>query len=423
MGLLTLGHAAARRRCLQAAAAALVLGAATARPASAAPDLTVSVDLRAVAADATPSFLDGGLGKFRHGESGFELGRLRLALDQSLGETLELHLDASSWGDDDRNPIDLTEAFAEWRPVPRSDFRTRVRAGLFYSPGSLENRAEGWESPYSISFSALNTWIAEEIRTVGVEASLDHLGRLSGGAHDLGAFVGVYGWNDPAGVLIAQHGFALHDRQTLLFGRVGGTAPAPVSNRQLFHEIDGRPGYYVGARWRWLDRLEARAMHYDNRGDPTSAKPSIADFAWLTRYDSVGLRGEAGERLTLIAQWLDGYTAVQPPFGRFEWTFSAWYLLANTHAGPYGATLRYDEFRRDNVVNAATPTPARDAGSAWTVAWTYGRANSPWRLAVEASRVHSRSDDRLAYGMPALADESRLEVSLRYRFTSRPGLE
>ena len=151
-----------------------------------APDVTISVDLRAIAADVPPSFLDGGLGKFRYGESGLELGRLRVALDQSIGETLKLHLDASSWGDDDRNPIDLTEAFVEYRPVPRRDWRTRVRAGLFYSPGSLENRADGWESPYSISFSALNTWIAEEIRTVGVEASLDHLGRLSGGNHDLG---------------------------------------------------------------------------------------------------------------------------------------------------------------------------------------------------------------------------------------------
>ena len=406
-----------------AAVAALCCSAVLAPVAAAAPDFSLSVDLRAVATDATPSFLDDGLGKSRYGESGLELGRLRLAIDQALGETLQLHFDASSWGDDDRNPIDLTEAFAEWRPVPRSDWRTRLRAGLFYSPASLENRADGWESPYSISFSALNSWIAEEIRTIGIEASFDHLGRLSGSGHDLGASVGVYGWNDPAGVLVAQHGFALHDRQTLLFGRVGGTGPAPVRNRQLFHEIDGRPGYYVGARWRWLDRLEARAMHYDNRGDLTSAKPSIADYAWLTRYDSIGIRGEAGERLTLIAQWLDGYTAVQPPFGLFEWTFSTWYLLANTHAGPYGATLRYDDFRRDNVVNRATPTPARDAGSAWTVAWTYERPASPWRLAIEASRIHSRSEDRVDYGLPSLANESRLELSLRYRFASHRGLE
>ncbi len=391
--------------------------------ARAAPDLTISVDLRAIVADAAPSFLDRGQGKFRYSDTGLALGRLRIALDQPIGERLALHVDASSWGDDDRNPIDVTEAFVEFRPVPHRQWRTRLRAGLFHSPASLENRADGWESPYSISFSALNSWIAEEIRTIGVEASLEHLGRLAGGDHDVGAFVGVYGWNDPAGVLVARHGFALHDRQTLLFGRVGGTAPAAIQNRQLFHEIDGRPGYYLGARWRWRDRLEARAMHYDNRGDPRSFKPSISDFAWRTRFETAGVRGEVGERLTLIAQWLDGDTAAQPAFGLLEWTFRAWYLLASTHSGPYGATLRYDDFRRANVLNAVTRARVRDAGSAWTAAWTRERPGSPWRLAIEASRVHSRSDNRLALGLPTLADESRLELSWRYRFSSRRGLE
>ena len=402
---------------------ALAALACAATRAAAAPDFTVSVDLRAIAADAAPSFLDGGLGKFRYGESGLALGRLRLALDQSIGETVKLHLDASSWGDDDRNPIDLTEAFIDYRPVPQGAWRTRLRTGLFYAPASLTNRADGWESPYTISFSALDSWLAEEIRSIGIEGSVDHLGRLAGGNHDIGAFVGVYGWNDPAGVTIARHGFALHDRQTLLFGRVGDPDRGPLQGRQLFHEIDGRPGYYVGARWRWLDRVEARAMHYDNLGEPSRAKPSIGDVAWRTRFDTLGVRAEAGERLTLVAQWLDGYTAARPPVGFFEWTFTTWYLLANTHAGPYGATLRYDDFRRPKLPNATSPRRTLERGSAWTLAWTWEPPASPWRLAVEGSRIHSRSDDRLALGLPTLADESRLEVSLRYRFDSRRGLE
>jgi hypothetical protein len=420
MGLLTRRGAVRNARVI-AAAALVALAAARAR---AAPDLTVEVDLRAIAADATPSFLDGGLGKFRYGESGLALGRLRLALDQPVGETLLLHVDATSWGDEDRNPIDLTEAFAELRPYPRDGWRVRMRAGFFYTPASLENRAEGWESPYGISFSALNSWIAEEIRTIGIEGSLDRLGRASGGEHDLGMFVGVYGWNDPAGTLVARHGFALHDRQTLLFGRVGEPGSGPVENRQLFHEIDGRPGYYVGARWRWRDRVEAQAMHYDNRGDPTEAKPSIDEYAWLTRFDTVGVRAEALDRLTLIAQWLDGYTAIAPPpVGLLEWEFSAWYLLGNFHAGPHGVTLRYDDFLMHNVANAVTFRRQRDAGTAWTLAWTYERDASPWRLAVEATRAQSRSSSRPAIGLPPLALESRLEVSLRYRFRSRPGIE
>jgi hypothetical protein len=405
--------------------AALVLAtlAGASTHATAAPDFSVSVDLRAIAAEATPSFLDGGLGKFRYGESGLALGRLRLALEQPIGETVKLRLDASSWGDDDRNPLGLTEAVVDFRPVPQGAWRPRLRTGLFHAPASLANRADGWESPYTISFSALDSWLAEEIRSIGVEGSIDHLGRLAGGDHDVGAFVGLFGWNDPAGVMIARHGFALHDRQTLPFGRVGDPDRGPVRGRQLFHEIDGRPGYYVGARWRWLDRLEARAMHYDSLGDLDGAKPSIDDVAWRTRFDTLGVRAEAGERLTLVAQWLDGYTAARPATGFFEWTFTSWYLLANTHAGPFGATLRYDDFRRPNLPNATTPRRTLERGSAWTIAWTWQPPASPWRLAAEASRIHSRTDDRLALGLPTLADESRLEVSLRYRFDSRRGLE
>ena len=41
---------------------------------------------------------------------------------------------------------------------------------------SLENRASGWESPYTLSYSAINSWLATEVRTLGVEAQLEWLG-------------------------------------------------------------------------------------------------------------------------------------------------------------------------------------------------------------------------------------------------------
>ena len=47
--------------------------------------------------------------------------------------------------------VDLTEAYLEYRPYPRAGFRSRVRLGAFYPPMSLENRATGWETPYTIT--------------------------------------------------------------------------------------------------------------------------------------------------------------------------------------------------------------------------------------------------------------------------------
>jgi hypothetical protein len=86
-------------------------------------------------------------------------------------------LDASAWGDDDRNPLDLTEAYLQFRPYPLNGYRFRLKAGAFHAPISLENRAAGWESPYTLSYSAINTWLGEELRTIGVEGQLDWLGR------------------------------------------------------------------------------------------------------------------------------------------------------------------------------------------------------------------------------------------------------
>jgi len=74
----------------------------------------------------------------------------------------------------------------QYRPYPRAGYRLRVKAGAFHAPVSLENRAPGWDSPYTLSYSALNSWLGEELRTIGLEAQLDWLGTRTGHGFDLG---------------------------------------------------------------------------------------------------------------------------------------------------------------------------------------------------------------------------------------------
>jgi len=62
--------------------------------------------------------------------------------------------------------------FTEWRPVPKSATRYRLKLGAFYPNISLEKVDPAWSSPYTQNFSAINTWIAEEIRTFGAELSM-----------------------------------------------------------------------------------------------------------------------------------------------------------------------------------------------------------------------------------------------------------
>ena len=165
-------------------------------------------------------------------DSTLQLGRARFALTQSFAEIWSAHLDASVWDDKDAHLLGATEAYLQLRPYPRAGYRLRVKAGAFYPPVSLENRASGWESPYTLSYSAINSWLATEVRTIGAEAQLEWLGTRLGHAFDLGVTGAVFGWNDQAGVVLANDGFLLHDRQTPLFGRVGQPDVPPLNGAQ-----------------------------------------------------------------------------------------------------------------------------------------------------------------------------------------------
>jgi len=118
------------------------------------------LDLRLIDTDATPSFLEGGLGRqrFDPDHDGLRLGRAFVAARLRLSDTVTTHLVAGTYGDHDKNPVDLTEAYVDYRPYPEGPWRWRMRGGLFYAPISLENRGPGWTNVYTVSNSAIATW-------------------------------------------------------------------------------------------------------------------------------------------------------------------------------------------------------------------------------------------------------------------------
>lgn len=397
------------------AASLLALAGATAQAAQ----WELDIDARLLTSDGRRSFLDGGLGALRFGadKEGLQLGRARLALDVPLGNAWALRADASAWDNDDKNPVDLTEAYLEYRPIPRVGYRLRVKGGAFYLPVSLENRAAGWESPYTLSSSALNTWIGEELRTMGLEAQLDWLGTRLGRRLDIGLTAAAFGWNDPAGGVVASHGFALHDRQTTLFGRVGPPGAPPLKGRELFHEIDGRAGVYGGIEARYLDRATLRVLHYDNRGDPAAFDAGLNDFAWETRFNSAGLRIEGAHGWTAVFQWLEGETYIEPaPGALLEWGFDARFVLLAKRIGVrHTLALRYDDF---DVSSERAAGEGLQSGHAWTAA--YGFEPGPqWRCTLEWLRVASQLPNRALYlGEPPFARESMLQLAIRYALRS-----
>jgi hypothetical protein len=379
-------------------------------------DWELSADMRLVDSDGQRSLFDGGLGTLRYDSEhdGVQVGRLRAALTQPLGDVWALKLDASYFGQDDAHPVSVTEAFLEYRPYPLDGWRTRVRIGAFYPPVSLEDTAAGWSSPYTLSNSALNSWIGEEIRTIGIEGKLEWLGTRLGHDFDFGATAGVFGWNDPAGVVVATGGFSLNDFQTPLFGYVGGRGSQVFPENELFHEIDGHAGYYVGAEARYLDRVTLLALHYDNRADP-SAETSNGIYAWDTHFNSAGLRVDTAGGWTAIIQWMAGTTSVEPDGEYAAWPFYARFALISRQWGRNTLSARYDIF---GVDSSAEYNFGDEDGHAWTVAYIFNQS-AHWRFALEWLHVTSEVASRaVLLNEPTFARENQTQLSVRYTIGS-----
>jgi hypothetical protein len=208
-------------RVLMRRAALLLLAVAIAPGGARADDALILdglLDVRAVHADTEPSYLyDGGIGptRFDDNHDGLRLGRASLSARLRIADTVSATAVVDAYGDGEQNPVGVSEAFVQWRPFPINAIRWQVKAGAFFLPASLEHRLAGWTSPYTLSASALNTWLGEEFRVLGTEVEARWLGASSGYQGDIGLFAGVFGWDEGAGVIIAERGWALTDRPTL----------------------------------------------------------------------------------------------------------------------------------------------------------------------------------------------------------------
>ena len=368
------------------------------------------LDVRWVHATGEPSFMNGGLGilRFDPEHEDVELGRAFLAPNWRIADIVSLHAVLDTYGDHNRNPVDLSELYLSVRPFPTGPVRFKARVGAFYMPVSLENRGIGWTDVYSITPSAVNTWIGEEFRTIGAEMEARWLGASSGYLGDFALIGAAYGWDDRAGALLAERGFALTDRPSTLFGYLGSP---PIG---FYHEVDRRPGYYAGLAWQHHDRLEIRALHYDNRGDPNASTQS--DFyAWRTRFSSFGARLEPDAHWTFIAQSLDGNTAVGgDDFPEFYMTFHAAFALASYEWGRQRLTGRYDEFHTRQL-REFLGLPRNQDGHAWTIAWTY-ELGDHWQFVSEWLHAISSFPPRQTLDEPVMQTQTQLQLAARYHF-------
>jgi hypothetical protein len=372
------------------------------------------LDLRWVDASGAPSFFDNGLGilRFDPDHEGPRLGHALLVTNLRLADFLSAHVTADAYGDHGSNFAGISEAYFDVRPAPINAIEFDAKFGAFFMPVSLENGGPGWTDIYTLTPSALNTWIGEEFRTIGTQLQARWLGANFGYPGDIALFGAVYGWNEPAGTLLDERGFALSDRPSNIFGSLGEPATS------FYHELDGRPGYYAGLSWTYRDLLEVRGLHYDNRADPNAQNAAGTIYSWRTRFSTVGARLEPTSWLTLVAQYLAGDTTSGEPFDDdgpvFQMNYSTVFALASVKWGRERLTARFDDFRTHQTTEVVGPV-TDDLGHAWTVGLQHDFGKG-FQAAAEWIRVNSSFPPRVEIGEADALIESQFQLSVRYRF-------
>jgi len=397
----------------------LILAAALLRAPAMAADFHFSgyADMRLVFAPTnSDSYLDGGLEKVRFGEDdghpGIKLGDI--VGSGSVQVTPAFSATAVARINPDYGPaFDLIEAYVRYRPVSTNSWRWSVQAGAFFPPISLENDQLGWQPFWTITPSAINSWIGAEIRIIGVQGTLQY--RSQDTEIDING--ALFGFNDPMGVVIADRGWNFDDRPVGLFDhyRLPDSLSAifgvpPPFHANLFREIDHRPGWYLDISYE-PQGYGLEIMTYDNNADPTRGGGGA--FDWHTRFWDFGAYTQVDGLFTLMAQAMTGDTSIHPsPAFQSVTDFDAAYLLAGVDVDKWWFAARADVFRtRTHTTFGASPLLS-ETGNAWTVAANY--APETWmRLSSELLIVNSTRPQRLLDGDPASIVETQLQFAFR----------
>jgi hypothetical protein len=379
-------------------------------------------DLRLSAADGEPSFTDGGFGKARYGGAGGGGYQARLQIaEAALEYTPRLSWDWSAVVDIGYQPgqehaVDLYQAYLAFKPVPRSATTFSARAGLFYPPISLEHDARVWGLTNMITPSAINSWVGEELKVVGVEGAVTH----DFGGSSLAVTGAVFGYDDTSGTLLTFRGWALHDLKSQVHGDfdlpplspLDSLVQSPSTYPTL--EIDHRLGYYAKAAWRPRAPFSLEALYYNNRGDGVALTDDL-QWAWETHFTSLGAAFSLDDHNRFVVQAVDGRTLFGATQHRLvDVSFRSAFVLFSHDLGRGVLSARGDVFETED--NAPLPpAPNSEHGWALTGAWRYP-LNDHLDLRLEAMRIESTRPARVLAGEAPRQVQDVLQSSLRLTF-------
>jgi hypothetical protein len=320
----------------------------------AADSLSAVADFRLVASEGEPSWTAGGFGKARFGGADDHDWKLRAVPAEALliwqprftwsvGATV-----VAGYQDDQDHPVDLIESFVTIKPLPKGSTRLSARAGLYWPEISLEHQGAAWQVQDMITPSAINSWIGEEVKVIGAEATVAR----EIGSHQLSGTIGMFGFNDTSATLLSFRGWALHDLKATAFGLQqlpplqGMLKRAQAKRTRPLIEIDDRPGFYGSIAWRLPIPVTLSAFHYRNRGVPEAVTDSL-QWGWNTRFWNFGMRADVSDHTRILAQAMVGATEMGiERNGRYwvETRFRSAYLRMSHDIGGTTLSVRGDWF-------------------------------------------------------------------------------
>jgi hypothetical protein len=385
---------------------------------------TVLFDARMVVANGAPSFVSGGFGKTRfegNADGSFRGKVLPMELDvvwnPRFSEAFSANVSAA-WQRDHDPSLDLIEAFVNYLPPQTGNIGFSGRVGLMWPEISLEHSTGGaWTVVNTITPSAINSWVGEEVKVIGGEGTL----HVSAGEHVLAFTGGVFGWNDTSGTLLSFRGWALHDEKATVLGHF----PLPPLNPFLTlvqasrtrntDEIDHQPGWYARADWRPPWPLGLAVLYYDNRGDPEALNSGL-QWGWRTRFWNIGLNANLDSKTKLLVQGMTGSTIMGFPVNGQQWVhtdFRSIYVLLTHNLGPLAVTGRIEGFGTREHGSEMPPDNSED-GWAWTVSARVP-LNNHFTLLGEVLNVRSWRGTRVDLaGLPSpFESQSVIQIAIR----------
>ena len=369
------------------------------------------------------SWMEAGFGRLDvGGDDHVGLATAQLGVDLKPVHWLDLHAhgiaraEPSSYGG---RRAGITEAYVDVLPVDNVWNRVRVRAGMYFLPTSRENVDELWFSPYTMTLSAINTWIGQEFRPIGAEAEYRHT--FASGQRITVAGGTVRG-NDTSGTLLGWRGFALGSRlavydETLplpplfslldphFFGgkQMRGTKP-------FSRDLDGRTG--------WTARLRASSERYslqvaraDNAGDRAFY---VNQYSWRTPFWLISGDYHLTQDTIVAMEAMYGSTEMGFDPIYVKAGFGSEYLLVSHRLGPHRFSLRIDAFRMSNRDDSLAENNS-EHGHAATAAYFY---ETPHRIryGLEVVRVIGRRPAAVQSGFNGDAGGRTVTAEVLWRF-------